>query len=125
MAWQCAVLHHTIFVLFGVDWVYGVRFASAFSLNGASVSFVILTKSTIIRTSKCITDILCTGATGKKHGRHLPAPLGLLNVSSFQPSTFQMTTGRITRNSSKCLAFEIPMIPAGTQKRLSLFFSWK
>lgn len=38
---------------------------------------------------------------------------------SFHTSTFEMTTSRITRNSSKFLALGVPMIPAGMQKRLS------
>jgi hypothetical protein len=51
-----------------------------------------------------------------------PAPPWVLNFFSFHPSTFQTTTSRITRNSSKFLAFEVPMIPAGIQKDC-LFFS--
>lgn len=69
MDWQCAVLHHTIF-LFGLDPVYRVSFSSVFSLSGTTGSFVILTKSAIVCISKCIANILCPGATGRKHGRH-------------------------------------------------------
>lgn len=44
---------------------------------------------------------------------------------SLWPSTFQMTTSSKTRNSSMFLAFQIPMIPVGSQERLSLTFSFK
>lgn len=46
-----------------------------------------------------------------------PPPRGS-DVFRFQLWTFQMTGSRMTRNSSKFLAFEVPMIPAGMRKRL-------
>lgn len=57
------------------------------------------------------TNTLCAGATGIKHRQ----------PNSFHTSTFQITAGRITRNRSKFLALEVPMIPAGMQKRPSFF----
>lgn len=51
-----------------------------------------------------------------------PSPPQVPSFSSFHPSTFQMTTSRITRNSSKFLALEITMIPAGMQKKKKACF---
>lgn len=67
------------------------------------------------------TNILCASATGIKHRQSPPVP----NFSSFHTSMLQMTTRRITRNSSKFLALGVPMIPVGMQKRPSLFFPLK
>lgn len=73
------------FLLFGVDWVYRVRFSSVFSFRSATVGFVILTKGTIIPTSKCITNILYTG---RKHGQH-PPPLPECSTSLFTLQCFK------------------------------------
>lgn len=69
------------FLLFGVDWVYRVRFSLVFLFRSATVGFVIRTKGTIIPTPKCITNILCTIATGRKHGQH-PPPFPECSTSS-------------------------------------------
>lgn len=76
-------------------------------------------KAAILPTAKCISNTLCADATGIEPRQPPRVP----DVSAFDTSTFQMTTSRMTRNSSKFLASGVPIIPAGTQKRRSLFFA--
>lgn len=110
--------HPQSFLLLGGDWVYRVRFTPVFSFSSTPVSFVILTKGTIIPTLKCIYKYSVCWCNWHKTQTAPRVP----NFFSFHTWTFQMTTSRITRNSSRFLALEVPMIPAGMQKRLSLFF---
>lgn len=93
--------------------VEGRIFPPVFSFSSSTESFVILTKATIISTSKCIYKYSLRWSNWHETQTALWVP----GFSSFHPSTFQMTTGRITRNSSKFLALEVPMIPAGMQKK--------
>lgn len=113
--------HPQSFLLLGGDWVYRVRFTPVFSFSSTPVSFVILTKGTIIPTLKCIYKYSVCWCNWHKTQTAPRVP----NFFSFHTWTFQMTTSRITRNSSKFLALDVPMIPAGMQKRLSLFFALK
>lgn len=80
-----------------------------------------LTKGTIIPTSKRVYKYSACWCNWHK----TQTVSGVPSFPSFYTSTFQRTTSRITRKSRKFLALEVPMIPAGMQKRLSLFFPLK
>lgn len=86
---------------------------AVFSLSSTTVGFVILTKGTIIPTSKGIYKYSVCWCNW-----HKTQTAPWVSNFSFHTSTFQITTSRITRNSSKFLALGVPMIPAGMQKRL-------
>lgn len=118
---QCAVLTHTVFpFVWGWLALEGQIFPQC-SLSGAPQwALWFWQRVQLYPLRSAFTNILCTGATGIKHRQPPRVP-----NFSFHTSTFQMTTSRITRNSSKFLALEVPMIPAGMQKRLSLFFPLK
>lgn len=109
-----ALLTTQPFLLFEADRAWGSHFPAAFSLSSTTVGFVIRTKGTIIPTSKCIYKYSVCWCNWHKTQTAPWVP-----NFSFYTSTFQITTSRITRNSSKFLALGVPMIPAGTQKRLS------
>lgn len=89
---------------------------TVFSLNSTTVGFVILTKGTIMPTSKGIYKYSVCWCNW-----HKTQTAPWVSNFSFHTSTFQITTSRITRNSSKFLALGVLMIPAGMQKRLSFF----
>lgn len=118
---QCAMLPHTVFPFVWRGLGLQGQIFSQCSLSGAPQwALRFWQRVQLYPLRNAFTDILCAGATGIKHT--VPR---VPNFSSFHTSTLQMTTSRITRNSSKFLALEVPMIPAGMRKRLSLFFPWK
>ena len=118
---QCDGLTHRLPFCLGWLGVEGRIFPPVFSFSSSTESFVILTKATIISTSKCIYKYSLRWSNWPETQTALRVP----GFSSFHPSTFQLTTGRITRNSSKFLALEVPMIPAGMQKKGCFFFPLK
>lgn len=115
---RLAMLTHTGFPRLGFDWVQRVRFSPSVHFEQHHSELCDSDKGyNYTHFEMHFTNILCAGATGIKHRQ----PPGVPNFFSFHTSPFQITTSRITRNSRKFLALDVPMIPAGMRKRLSYF----
>lgn len=91
----------------------GPAFPAAFAFSSATLSFVTLTMGTITSALKCIYKYSLRWCNW--HKTQTAQLLSHVNIS------FQITASRITGNRSKFLALDVPMIPAGMQKRPSFF----
>lgn len=111
------------FLLFGIDWVYMVRFSSVFCFCSATVrlSFWQWVQLSPLRNALQTFCALVQLA----YNMDRPCPPCWVPTFSFHTSVFQLTLSRITRNSSKFLALENPMIPAGMQKKAVSFLPLK
>lgn len=112
------MLTHTGFPRLGFDWVWRVRFSPSVHFQQHHSELCDSDKGyNYTHFEMHFTNILCAGATGIKH-RQSP---GVPNFFSFHTSPFQITTSRITRNSRKFLALDVPMIPSWHAKKTLIF----